>query len=128
MSFSYFVLQNHRTMHRLGLQYIAVRYGGNIIPDAVIFDNGTSSESEANGSVPFTTSEFLQSFDVCLPKESFLSVCAEHGYNADYITSANIGGWEISRDDGVFEEVKVMGDRTANVADYYIKLVTLGQY
>lgn len=128
MTFSYYVLQAHRTMHRLGLQYLVVRYGGNIIPDAVLFDKGTSSESETSGSVPFTTSEFLQSFDVCLPKESFLAFCAEHGYDADYITSANMGEWEVSRETGCFECVKVMGDRTANVADYYIKLVTLGQY
>lgn len=157
MSFSYHVRSATIAMHRLGLQYIKVRYQGIEIKDAVIFDLGTSSESEVTGATPFTTPEFIQTFSICLDRISFDPFCASNKkialdgvlnayqlgqytqseymqlvsninavWSPEYATSANIAGWEVFND-GRWLRVKTMGDRTSDVAKYYLKFGTYGQ-
>jgi hypothetical protein len=129
MTFAYFVDLQHNALRQVGLQYLLVRYGGALITDAVLYDMGTSNETEASGASPFTGSEFLQTFGVCLQRPSFDNFCALNGFDADYATAANMDGWDISKDNGAtYEQMKVLGDRTVSVVEYYVKLVTLGQY
>ena len=157
MSFSYHVLKSANAMHRLGLQYLSIRYQSIPLTNAVVFDNGTSSQSEVTGATPFTTPEFVQTFDVCLDRISFDPFCAANKNNAlnialnayqlgqytqaeylqlvqninavwspEYATSANIAGWEVLYN-GRWLQLKTMGDRTEDVAKYYLKFGTLGQ-
>ncbi len=157
MTFAYYAKQASSTMHRLGLQYLRVRYQGIELKDAVIFDLGTSSQSEVTGATPFTAPEFLQTFNLCLDRISFDPFCEANKQSAldsaksifelgqytstqynqlvanintvwspEYATSANIGGWEVFNNDR-WLQLKTMGDRTDDVAKYYLKLATLGQ-
>jgi hypothetical protein len=157
MSFAYHVRAASVAMHRLGLQYLKIRYQNIELKDAVVFDMGTSSESEVTGATPFTTPEFVQTFSACLDRISFDPFCeanknsliatATTAYNngqyfqeqyeqlvenlivawsPDYATSANIAGWEVYYN-GRWIKVKTMGDRTEDVAKYYLKLATYGQ-
>jgi hypothetical protein len=156
MSYAYHIQAASRTMRRLGLQYLKIRYQGIELKDAVIFDMGTSSESEVTGAAPFTTPEFVQVFNVCLDRISFDPFClankttalaaaeaafddgqyfqAEYDqlveniaviWSPEYATSANIAGWEVFTNRWV--KIKTMGDRTEDVAKYYLKLATYGQ-
>jgi hypothetical protein len=157
MSFAYHVQVASRVMHRLGLQYIKVRYQNVELKDAVVFDMGTSSESEVTGVPEFTNPEFVQTFSACLDRISFDPFCAANkaaliatattaygngqyfqdqyeqivenltiAWTPEYATSANIAGWEVYYNDR-WIKVKTMGDRTSDVAKYYLKLGTYGQ-
>jgi hypothetical protein len=156
MSFSYHVKKTAIAMHTHGLQYLRVRYQSIELKDAVVFDLGTSSESEVTGVPEFTRPEFVQTFSLCLDRISFDPFCAANKSTAlaaaqsafesaqytsteysqlianlnavwspEYATSANIAGWEVYVNRWI--AVKTMGDRTEDVAKYYLKLGTLGQ-
>lgn len=158
MTFSYHVRSASIAMHRLGLQYLRVRYQEIELKDAVIFDLGTSSQSEVTGVPEFTRPEFIQTFSLCLDRISFDPFCeanknialgialesytqgrytsSEYNqlvsninavWSSEYATSANIAGWEVYVNNQ-WVAVKTMGDRTEDVAKYYLKLGTLGQY
>ena len=157
MSFSYHVRSASIAMHRLGLQYLPIRYQNVELKDAVIFDLGTSSQSEVTGATPFTTPEFVQTFSLCLDRISFDPFCeankdialgivldaftqgqytsSEYNqlvsnintvWSPEYATSANIAGWTVFVNNR-WIQVKTMGDRTEDVAKYYLKLATYGQ-
>jgi hypothetical protein len=144
-------------MHRLGLQYIKIRYQNVELTDAVVFDMGTSSESEVTGATPFTVSEFVQTFSACLDRISFDPFCAANkaaliatattAYNnnqyfqeqyeqiVESLTIAWTPEYATSANIAGWEvyyndrwiKVKTMGDLTSDVAKYYLKLGTYGQ-
>ena len=157
MSFSYYVRAASVAMNRLGLQYLKVRYQNIELKDAVIFDLGTSSESDITGASPFTNAEFVQTFSLCLDRISFNPFCDSNKniaisnagiafangqyfegeyhqlveninavWSPEYATSANIAGWEVFNNER-WTKLKTMGDRTSDVAKYYLKLATYGQ-
>ena len=156
MSFSYHVQKASTAMHIYGLQYLRVRYQGVELKDAVVFDLGTSSESEVTGIPEFTKPEFVQTFSLCLDRISFDPFCAANRsaalttaqtafesaqytsaeysqlvanlnavWSPEYATSANIAGWAVFVNRWI--AVKTMGDRTEDVAKYYLKMGTYGQ-
>jgi hypothetical protein len=157
MTFAYHIQKASKTMHLYGLQYLRVRYQNIELKDTVVFDMGTSSESEITGATPFTAAEFVQTFSACLDRISFDPFCtankaaliatATTAYNngqylqeqyeqivqnliiawtPEYATSANIAGWEVFYNNR-WIKVKTVGDRTEDVAKYYLKLATYGQ-
>jgi hypothetical protein len=156
MSFAYHAQKSANAMHRLGLQYLRVRYQGVELTDAVVFHLGTSSQPEVAGIPEFTKPEFVQTFSLCLDRISFDPFCSANKatslesaqsafesaqytsaqynqlvsnlkvmWSIEYATSANIAGWEVYVNRWI--AVKTMGDRTEDVAKYYLKLGTYGQ-